>query len=240
MTITFKQTPNRWVGGNRCEVILIHWWNRPEKKPTLEGTVNYLLNPANKLSAHYVVSGKQIIQLCKETDRAWHAKQANDFAIGIEVDPNTPPGTYETVGELVRDIRSRHGDIPLKRHSDYVNTECPGTVDLDKIEQYAQGGNEVYQGKTAEQWAKEVDTLRKIAEARAALLARVGQAAGVNPDNPIESDDVEQMVVNIDAKNRKIDELREKSEALDAIDAKGQLLLRALVVTMDSGKEIRR
>lgn len=134
MNLSRRLTPNRWIGGNRMEVIVIHWWDDPSKKPSLGGVVNWLTNAASQVSAHYVVSGNTVYQLAEENDITWHARDANPFSIGIEVDPNTPTGTYETLGKLVRDIRSRRGSLPLKRHSDYVQTGCPGSIDIDRID----------------------------------------------------------------------------------------------------------
>lgn len=139
MNIVRVSTPNKWPGGNRCEVIIIHWWDRPESKPSLNGVVTWFENPTAQVSAHYVVSDETVYQLCAETDRAWHARQANDFAIGIEVDPNTPGRTYETVAALVKGIRSRRGPLPLKRHKDYVQTDCPGEIDVERIDNLAKG-----------------------------------------------------------------------------------------------------
>jgi hypothetical protein len=134
MNLIKQITPNKWIGGNRMEVLIVHWWDEPHKKPSLGGVVSWLMNPSSQVSAHYVVSDKTVYQLAEENDKAWHALQANDFAIGIEIDPNTPGDTYKTAGELVRAIRSRRGELPLKRHSDYVNTGCPGSIDLDRID----------------------------------------------------------------------------------------------------------
>lgn len=134
-------TQNRTIGGlKRFEAIIIHWWNDPSVKATLDGTVEWFLNTRSQVSAHYVVSGDEVVQMVPESDAAWHALQANSYTIGIEVDPNTPGNTYKTVGELVRSIRSRRGNLPLRPHSYYVNTRCPGTINLSKIELYAQGG----------------------------------------------------------------------------------------------------
>lgn len=147
MILRRENTPNKWVGGNRMEVILIHWWGDPAQNPTLEGVVNHLKNPApggdpkKAVSAHYVVSDETTVQLAEETDRPWHALQANDFAIGIELNPNTPGNTYKTVGELVREIRKRRGNLPLRPHSYYVKTQCPGTIDLARIDKEAKGGD---------------------------------------------------------------------------------------------------
>lgn len=139
MNIVKNITQNKWTGGNRMEVIVIHWWNDPAQKPTMEGVVSWFLNPKSQVSAHYVVSGDKVIQMADETDMTWHAMQANSFAIGIEIDPNVPGNTYKTVGELVKQIRSRRGNLPLKRHSEYVNTTCPGNIDLDRIEIESKG-----------------------------------------------------------------------------------------------------
>lgn len=133
--------------GPKREVVL-HWWGDPAQRPSFTGTVNWLRNPDSQVSAHYVVSGQQIAQLVDERNVAWHARDANAFSIGIEVDPNTPGATYDTVIWLVRDITRRHGmNLPgcIKRHRDYVNTQCPGTLDIERIKRGATTGgtNEV-------------------------------------------------------------------------------------------------
>lgn len=143
MNIVKNITQNKWTGGNRMEVIVIHWWNDPAQKPTMDGVVSWFLNPKSQVSAHYVVSGDKVIQMADETDVTWHAMQANSFAIGIEVDPNVPGNTYKTVGELVKQIRSRRGNLPLKRHSEYVNTTCPGNIDLNRIERESKGEEDI-------------------------------------------------------------------------------------------------
>src|SRR5690554_219937 len=122
MNIIRTDTPNKWPGGNSCQVIVVHHWDDPAKNPTLSGVLSWLRNPSSQVSAHYIVSDKTVYQLADETDRCWHALQANSFGIGIEIDPNTPGDTYKTVGALVRAIRSRRGNIPIEPHSKHVNT----------------------------------------------------------------------------------------------------------------------
>ncbi len=142
MQIIWKPSPNYSGNMGSKTVIVVHWWDLPEKKPSLMGTVNWLCNPAAQVSAHYVVSGTTVYNLVKETDVAWHARDANSFSIGIEVDPNTPPGTYETVSQLCREIAARHlMSLPwaIKPHREYVNTSCPGTLDLERIKRGTQG-----------------------------------------------------------------------------------------------------
>lgn len=143
MNITTNLSPNKWSGGNRCEVIVIHHWNDPALNPTLSGTVAWFKNTASQVSAHYVVSGDTVVKMVEEQDQAWHAMQANQFSIGIEIDPNVPGNTYKTVGELVQDIRKRRGNLPLKKHSEYVNTSCPGNIDLNRIDNESKGVDEM-------------------------------------------------------------------------------------------------
>jgi hypothetical protein len=119
------------------QAIVIHWWDAPANRPTIESVIGHFLNAASQVSAHYVVNDTRTVQMVNEEDIAWHAKQANPIAIGIECDPNGGEDMYRRLGALVRDIRSRRGDLPLARHSDYVATACPGTINLGKINSYA-------------------------------------------------------------------------------------------------------
>jgi hypothetical protein len=134
MTLRREETPNKWVGGNSCQVIIIHQWDDPAKHPTLDGVVNHFKDSASQVSAHYVVQNDLVVQFADETDRCWHAVVANPFAIGIEVDPNFPGATKQTVRELVAAIRSRRGAIPLKKHSAYVATSCGKDINLADYE----------------------------------------------------------------------------------------------------------
>jgi N-acetylmuramoyl-L-alanine amidase CwlA len=124
--------------------IVLHWWGDPKDKPTLSGTVNYLKTPASQVSAHYVVSEKEIVQLVEEENIAWHAKQANPISIGIEIDPRLTDTTYETVAWLVRDICNRR-KLPidtntLKGHREFVATACPGILDISRVISLAKAG----------------------------------------------------------------------------------------------------
>lgn len=119
------------------EIVIGHWWGDPNANPTFRGVVNWLCNPRSQVSAHYVVGQGQMAQLVDEDDAAWHARQANPFSIGIEIDPNANDDTYQRVGWLVYDIRKRKGQLPLKGHNVYVSTQCPGHIDLARIDRIA-------------------------------------------------------------------------------------------------------
>ncbi len=131
------QANSVWGKPRTKEIVIGHWWGDPALKPTYDGVVRHFKNSGSQVSAHYVVGQGKMCQMVDENDGAWHSRQANPFSIGIEVDPNPNDDTYNRVGWLVYHIRSRLGNLPLKGHREYVNTQCPGTLDLARINQIA-------------------------------------------------------------------------------------------------------
>lgn len=138
---TSRTSPNRSKRRSKVRRIVIHHWDDPKRKPSLDGVLSWLTNPRSKVSAHYVVSGRRVYRIVPESEVAWHARGGNSYSIGIECDPMQQDETYETVAALIRDIRSRHGDIPLIRHRDVKgsSTTCPGTYDLARLDRLARG-----------------------------------------------------------------------------------------------------
>ena len=138
-------SPNFTKGRQSIEFLVIHWWDDPAKNPSYDGVISTLLNPARQASAHYVATGtgRRVACLVSPNDTAWHAGTAkpatnpNPKSIGIECDPRCRPEDYDVVAELVADIRSAFGNKPLKKHSDFVPTRCPGNWDLAKINKIA-------------------------------------------------------------------------------------------------------
>ena len=103
-------------------------------EPTTEGTMNIFLNPARRVSAHFIV-GKdgRVVQMVPVEKRAWHAGTSvlegvgsvNDYSVGIEIvnrndgkDPFTE-AQYEAVAGIVRFLRSRYAlpDSRLVSHA---------------------------------------------------------------------------------------------------------------------------
>jgi len=126
--------------GNTVELIVDHW-----TVVMFEGAIRRFLNPASILSAHYVIgSDGRIAQLVSEDDTAFHAGvySVNQRSIGIEHEagPAMPPtdALYEASARLHADIAIRHGlslevGATVLPHHAIVPTECPGTLDLDRI-----------------------------------------------------------------------------------------------------------
>ncbi len=53
---------------------------------TYSGSISWFQNPGSNASAHYMVrsSDGQVTQMVREANKAWHAKSANPYSVGIE------------------------------------------------------------------------------------------------------------------------------------------------------------
>ena len=83
------------------------------------GCISWFKNCDAQVSAHYVIrsSDGQVTQMVREADKAWHARSANAYTIGIEheaygnvIDFFTE-AMYRSSADLVRDICSRYETI---------------------------------------------------------------------------------------------------------------------------------
>jgi len=118
---------------------------RPEKtvihdfgtrgKDTFEGAVAWFKNPTSVVSAHFVVSGKNIVQMVSLKDRAYHAGPNGNGFIGIETDPAQDPDTIESTRKVLAELKAKYGyQFPLIKHSAIMTTACGDDVDLAKYD----------------------------------------------------------------------------------------------------------
>lgn len=131
--------------GNAVTLIVDHW-----TVVMFEAAIRRFKDPASILSAHYVIGQDgRIAQLVSEDDTAYHAGvfAVNLRSIGIEHEagPAMPPSDalYTASAQLHAEIASNHGlDLRVGStvlpHHAIVPTECPGTLDLDRIVREAQ------------------------------------------------------------------------------------------------------
>jgi len=139
-----KQVPanknNYGVGrnGEKIDKIIVHWI-----VGTLESCDATFQNPTRLASAHYGIGDDEIHQYVKEEDTAWHAGNltVNRQSIGIEHEggPDLPISetTYQTSARLINEICQRYS-IPIDRehikgHREIKATQCPGTLDIDRL-----------------------------------------------------------------------------------------------------------
>jgi N-acetylmuramoyl-L-alanine amidase len=120
-------------GTDRPDMIILHYTGMP----TAEEAEAWLCDPASEVSSHYLVhEDGRIVQMVRESDRAWHAGKSswrgnidvNSWSIGIEIVnpghglgyPAFPQGQIDAVIALCRDIIGRHGIVPdhILAHSD--------------------------------------------------------------------------------------------------------------------------
>lgn len=150
MDITWRGSPN-FTRGRPAVVdrIVIHWFGTG----TLESADARFQNKTNQVSAHYGVSKGRIWQWVREEDIAYHAGnwQINQRSVGIEhdatVDHPLSDDDYQLTASLVAQIALRH-DIPLDRahivgHREIKPTQCPGSVDIDRIIMLAKANMDV-------------------------------------------------------------------------------------------------
>lgn len=117
-----KPTINRVVGRDKYDLIVIHATRGPGSRPLqqeYEATINWFLNPASQVSAHFVVGPMQICRMVNDGDTAWHAGEINRRSLGIEVaQPSTQPEfldfQYKATATIVREWCDVHG-IPIRR-----------------------------------------------------------------------------------------------------------------------------
>lgn len=127
--------------GHRPDCIVMHYTGME----TGEAAEAWLCAPESEVSSHYLVhEDGRIVQMVRETDRAWHAgrgswkglSDVNSFSVGIEVVnpgplrgfPPFPDAQIEAVAALARDICARwgiaqervlaHSDVAPGRKSD--------------------------------------------------------------------------------------------------------------------------
>lgn len=132
--------------GHSVKHITVHWWGKPSGQ-SFDGIVNWLCDPKANVSAHYVISADRVARIVDESHRSWANGNgtANSESITIECDPNDVLGTLPVLAALVKDIRSRWGDLPIYPHQHWTSTECPGDYlpHLDAVDDLARTGKTV-------------------------------------------------------------------------------------------------
>lgn len=136
-------TPNAQVraayGYNRSiDWITIHWWGDPNTAPTYEGVVSWFSQTRSQVSAHDVVTGtgRRVAVMVNYQDAGWHAgnAQGNATSLGFELDPRCRQEDYEAAAEDIADTWKYYGRIiPLRKHSSWSSTACPGNYDINRL-----------------------------------------------------------------------------------------------------------
>jgi hypothetical protein len=127
----FIQSPNHSSrNGTPIRRIVMHYTT----SRNVDGTIAWFKDPASKVSAHYVIARTgDIYQMVRDSDKAWHAKNANADSIGIEHsaalhDQMTPPQELSSIA-LVRWLLSEYKLPKTAIHGHKYTPENAGTTD---------------------------------------------------------------------------------------------------------------
>lgn len=218
MTPMWKGSPNYSKDRKAIDTVVLHWFGIG----SLESANARFQNPDAKSSAHYGISDNKVWQWVKEEHVAWHAGNypVNQRSIGIEHDAtttkNASDATYQTSAQLLREICGRYA-IPLDRqhiigHNEVAATQCPGTLNIDKIISLAKQDMTPDEQRTLEvigDYQKRTDHTNLEGAARHAV-----GAADVLPDRERELDEVRREVSDlkkaVDILRVQVDDLAEK------------------------------
>lgn len=151
--MTFIGSPNYTSGreGQRVEGIIVHWM-----AGTLAATDSVFQDTNRQTSAHYGVENNVVHQYVAEENTAYHAGNwgVNLRTIGIEhsaaPDRYATTETYDTSARIIAEAAKRWG-FPInantiRPHRAIIATQCPGTIDLNRLITKANeliGGDEV-------------------------------------------------------------------------------------------------
>lgn len=109
---------------------------------TAKNEISYMIRNNNKVSFHYAVDDKEVVQGIEENRNAWHASDGNGKGnregIAIEICYSKSGGdkfikAEQNAVELIVDILKRYGwgIDQVTKHQDYYNKYCPHrTLDM--------------------------------------------------------------------------------------------------------------
>lgn len=119
------------------DIVVLHQFDAKDLKPSIDGVISHFQNPRPEKpsSAHFVVSGKRIVQMVSLKDRAYHAGTVGNDYIGIEVDPQEDADTVASVKKLIAALNKRYNKVlKYSKHRDVPgnSTLCGADIHLEK------------------------------------------------------------------------------------------------------------
>lgn len=133
---TPQEVPGIWKTPYAREGVTVHWWGDGTGATNHDNIVNYFLNQAasGKKSTNYVVSDNKITLMVSPDNVAWCSNAGNPTTISIEHQPTLGAEGYKKSGWLVWQLEERYGRrLSIYPHSKWVQTQCPGSIDLNRI-----------------------------------------------------------------------------------------------------------
>lgn len=144
----------KWIGspnytsgrqGKKVTGFIIHWI-----VGNLASADAVFQNKSRNTSAHYGIENGEVHQYVKDEDTAYHAGHWDTNLTTIGIEHSAQPGreasdsTYESSAALIASLMKKFGiGASLRPHNVIVATQCPGTVDVNRLVKRA---NELYGG----------------------------------------------------------------------------------------------
>jgi hypothetical protein len=122
--------------------ITVHWWGGGEQETAHDSIVNYFLkqSQAGVKSVNYVVSDAKITKMVDPDNVAWCSNGGNPTTISIEFEPGLSDEGYRRGAWLISCLEKLYGHtMKFYKHSDWVPTSCPGSIDLERLRHEANG-----------------------------------------------------------------------------------------------------
>lgn len=133
---TPQEVPGIWGVPYARTGVTIHWWGDGTGADNHDNIVNYFLGQANAgiKSVNYVVSDNKITLMVSPDNVAWCSNGGNPTTVSIEHQPTLGDEGYKKSGWLVAELEGRYGrTLQLFPHNHWTTTECPGSIDLNRI-----------------------------------------------------------------------------------------------------------
>ncbi len=137
---TPAESNNYYAARYSREGITSHWWGDGTGADNHDNIVNYFLaqSAAGIKSVNFVVSDKKITQMVADENVAWASNAGNPTTISIEFQPTLSDEGYKRGGWLIATLEKKYGHkMNLHKHSDWVATSCPGTIDNARLRREA-------------------------------------------------------------------------------------------------------
>lgn len=119
--------------------VTYHWWNTRDKirDSDHDNIVNMMNNNAaagRAPTVNYVASNGKLTLLINPDNVAWCSNNGNATTISVECSPHFTDALYKKLGWLHDQLEQRYGKtLAIYGHRDWVDTACPGDMDLGRI-----------------------------------------------------------------------------------------------------------
>jgi hypothetical protein len=179
--------------GNPVALIVDHWTTG-----SLASALSRFQQVGQQVSAHFIVGAfGRIVQVVKEEDTAYHAGVwgVNLISIGIEHEcgPTMPPTDvlYHSSALLHNYLAEKYHltlevGVTVKRHNNIVPTQCPGTLDVERIVREAEDMAFTQADRDTMNRIKDILEAREalVWQARAQRFLDIERGTAYNPNLP--------------------------------------------------------